>query len=118
MTDPESGEQVAGHYAVGWIKRGPSGVIGTNKKDALETVDIALRGPRGGADTRAGEPVEPSRSRSSSPNAARRPRHLSSAGRRSTAAETAAGEPHGRPRIKFCRVDEMVEASRSASPAG
>ena len=39
VTDPESGEQVPGQYAVGWIKRGPSGVIGTNKKDAQETVD-------------------------------------------------------------------------------
>ncbi len=30
-------------------------------------------------------------------------------------AEVAAGEPHGRPRIKFCRIDEMVEAARSAN---
>jgi ferredoxin/flavodoxin---NADP+ reductase len=34
VVDPDSSEQVHGHYAVGWIKRGPSGVIGTNKKDA------------------------------------------------------------------------------------
>ncbi len=33
------------------------------------------------------------------------------------AAEVAAGEPHGRPRIKFCRIDEMVEASRATNPA-
>ena len=32
-------------------------------------------------------------------------------------AEVAAGEPHGRPRVKFCRVHEMVEAARSASAA-
>ena len=38
VTDPETGEQVPGQYVVGWIKRGPSGVIGTNKKDALDTV--------------------------------------------------------------------------------
>ena len=38
VIDPETGEQTPGHYAVGWIKRGPSGVIGTNKKDANETV--------------------------------------------------------------------------------
>ncbi len=37
--DPKTGEQVPGLYAVGWIKRGPSGVIGTNKKDAQETID-------------------------------------------------------------------------------
>ena len=42
VIEPESGEQVPGLYAVGWIKRGPSGVIGTNKKDAQETVDNLL----------------------------------------------------------------------------
>jgi ferredoxin--NADP+ reductase len=35
----EEGAQVEGQYVVGWIKRGPSGVIGTNKKDAQETID-------------------------------------------------------------------------------
>ena len=29
-------------YVVGWIKRGPSGIIGTNKRDAQETVDTLL----------------------------------------------------------------------------
>ena len=38
----ERGEQVPGVYATGWIKRGPSGVIGTNKKDATETVELLL----------------------------------------------------------------------------
>jgi ferredoxin--NADP+ reductase len=38
----ESGTQVEGQYVVGWIKRGPSGVIGTNKKDAQDTVDNLL----------------------------------------------------------------------------
>ena len=32
-------------------------------------------------------------------------------------AEQAAGEPHGRPRVKFCRVHEMVEAARESAPA-
>ena len=34
----ESGEHEVGEYVVGWVKRGPSGVIGTNKKDATDTV--------------------------------------------------------------------------------
>ena len=34
----EGGRVAAGEYCVGWIKRGPSGVIGTNKKDAADTV--------------------------------------------------------------------------------
>jgi ferredoxin--NADP+ reductase len=35
-------------YCAGWIKRGPSGVIGTNKKDATETVDLLLEDARAG----------------------------------------------------------------------
>ena len=38
VVDPDSGTKVAGVYVAGWIKRGPSGVIGTNKPDAVETV--------------------------------------------------------------------------------
>src|SRR3954447_10391422 len=34
----EDGQPIPGEYAVGWIKRGPSGVIGTNKKDASDTI--------------------------------------------------------------------------------
>ena len=37
-----------GVYAAGWIKRGPTGVIGTNKKDAVETVDHLLEDARAG----------------------------------------------------------------------
>lgn len=39
ITDPETGEHIPGLYTTGWIKRGPTGVIGTNKKDSGETVD-------------------------------------------------------------------------------
>jgi ferredoxin/flavodoxin---NADP+ reductase len=39
VLDPATGEPIPGEYVVGWIKRGPSGVIGTNKKDAQQTVD-------------------------------------------------------------------------------
>src|SRR2546423_6559018 len=49
----EDGDQLPGLYAVGWIKRGPSGVIGTNKKDAQETVDHLF------ADLEAGQNPEP-----------------------------------------------------------
>ena len=34
----EDGRPMPGEYVVGWIKRGPTGVIGTNKKDAADTV--------------------------------------------------------------------------------
>ncbi len=115
VTDPQSGEQVGGHYAVGWIKRGPSGVIGTNKKDALETVGSILEDLEGGRVPER-EPVAQSTQELLDERAGD---HVTYLGWQAIdRAETAAGEPHGRPRIKFCHVHEMVEASRSASPAG
>jgi ferredoxin--NADP+ reductase len=38
-----AGEPQPGLYTAGWIKRGPSGLIGTNKADSKETVDLLLR---------------------------------------------------------------------------
>jgi ferredoxin--NADP+ reductase len=38
----EHGSVVPGFYCAGWIKRGPSGVIGTNKRDSVETVGCLL----------------------------------------------------------------------------
>ena len=38
----DQGTPVAGLYTAGWIKRGPSGIIGTNKKDAVQTVDALI----------------------------------------------------------------------------
>jgi ferredoxin/flavodoxin---NADP+ reductase len=43
------GELLRGVYAVGWIKRGPTGVLGTNKRDAEETVACLVEGLRTGA---------------------------------------------------------------------
>ena len=49
-----SGAPIPGVYAAGWIKRGPTGVIGTNKKDAVETVDHLLEDARAGLLPRRG----------------------------------------------------------------
>ncbi len=38
----DSGEHIPGTYATGWIKRGPVGLIGHTKGDALETVGCLL----------------------------------------------------------------------------
>ena len=42
VTATHKGEVVPGEYVVGWAKRGPTGVIGTNKPDAVETVAAML----------------------------------------------------------------------------
>jgi ferredoxin--NADP+ reductase len=43
VVDPTTGECVVGVYCSGWIKRGATGIIGTNKTDSAETVDSLLR---------------------------------------------------------------------------
>ena len=121
----DSGERKPGHYAVGWIKRGPSGVIGTNKKDALETVQaifddldsnnvppVSSASRPGTAGSGEGQNVEPIEEL-----LAERAEHVTYVGWKAIdAAETAAGEPHGRPRIKFVSIEEMIEAARTGEP--
>jgi ferredoxin/flavodoxin---NADP+ reductase len=115
VIDPETGEHMPGHYVVGWIKRGPSGVIGTNKKDAQETVDNLF------GDLEAGALPEP-------PDAApieelladRAPEHVEWSGwELIDEAEQERGKPVGRPRIKFVSVAEMLDAAApSREPVG
>lgn len=112
----EDGEQVPGLYATGWIKRGPSGVIGTNKKDAQDTADSLL------ADLKAGKigdaPLASDRESTETLLAERKPDHVTYEGWEAIdAAEIAAGEPKGRPRVKFCRVEEMVDTSKNRAAA-
>jgi ferredoxin/flavodoxin---NADP+ reductase len=115
VIDPGTGVQVAGQYAVGWIKRGPTGVIGTNKKDAQETVDNLLSDLKGGR-----LPTPPLASdRAAVPEllSERRPDFISYAGWEAIdRAEQERGKPLGRPRVKFVRLDEMVDAARTGAP--
>ena len=93
------GAQVAGVYCAGWIKRGPTGVIGTNKKDATETVELLLEDVRGGSAAR-GRARSPTASTRCSPSAASR--SSTYAGWEAIdAVERARGEPQGRPRVKL-----------------
>jgi len=111
VTEPDDGDPVPGHYVAGWIKRGPSGVIGTNKKDAQETVDSLLTDAEAGklsADVPDAVAVAEWLSE-------RVGDHVTYAGWEAIdAAERERGEPLGRPRVKFVRVDEMLEAAREA----
>src|SRR5690606_25795634 len=49
IIDVESGQPVRGEYTAGWIKRGATGVIGTNKPDAAETVEAMVEDVNNGA---------------------------------------------------------------------
>jgi ferredoxin--NADP+ reductase len=112
VTELGSDQQVHGHYAVGWIKRGPSGVIGTNKKDAQETVDGLVE------DAKAGrvpsQPLAGERSAIVELLAERVPDAVSYQGWEAIdRAEQERGKPLGRPRVKFVRIDEMLDAARA-----
>jgi ferredoxin--NADP+ reductase len=110
VQDPHDQDFLAGEYAVGWIKRGPSGVIGTNKRDAQETVDFLVEDMHEG---RLNQPADPSRDSLEALIAERKPDAVTYAGWEAIdAAEKAAGEPHGRPRVKLCTFEELLEAAK------
>jgi ferredoxin--NADP+ reductase len=105
----ESGAPLPGVYCAGWIKRGPTGVIGTNKKDATETVDLLLE------DARAGRlPERPAAEPSIDALLAERGVEVVTheGWERIDAVERARGEEQGRPRVKLCSWDELLAAAR------
>jgi NADPH-dependent glutamate synthase beta subunit-like oxidoreductase len=53
VIDPASGEPLPGLYVAGWAKRGPTGLIGSNKPDGTETAMADARGPAAGHDRAA-----------------------------------------------------------------
>ena len=104
------GEPIRGEYAVGWIKRGPTGIIGTNKRDAQETVDAILEDLDAG---RLNEPPDPSRDTLEELLDERKPEHVTYAGWEAIdSAEKAAGEPQGRPRVKLTTDEELLDAAK------
>jgi ferredoxin--NADP+ reductase len=100
-----AGDPQRGEYAVGWIKRGPSGVIGTNKKCAADTVARIVEDRD--AD-RFANPGVPERDAVGAWLRDRVPGLVPWEGWTAIDThETAAGVPHGRPRVKLVRVAEM-----------
>ncbi len=112
VTD-DAGAHLHGEYTAGWIKRGPSGVIGTNKKCAHDTVDELLHDLTTG---RMNAPEDPGRE---SIEAILRERVADlvewSGWRAIDDAEVGAGEAQGRPRVKLVTHDALREAARGAS---
>ncbi|MCW3027265.1 MAG: FAD-dependent pyridine nucleotide-disulfide oxidoreductase [Solirubrobacterales bacterium] len=119
VIDLETGEPVPGEYVVGWIKRGPSGVIGTNKKDAQETVDAMLADLLAAADGAAKHaPEAPDPTAVESLLRERQPELVTYAGwTEIDKHERALGEPAGRPRVKLTRIEEMLRVAASQSPS-
>ena len=108
----EGGAALRGHYATGWIKRGPTGVIGNNKADSVETGASLLEDATAGA---VHTPADPSPAGFEALVRARQPRFVSFADwRKLDALEVARGAPLGRPRVKFTSIEDMLAALAGA----
>ena len=108
VMDPQTQQPVVGEYCSGWIKRGPTGVIGTNKPDSVETVTCMLEDL---ARDSILHPSEPQASKMEELVRERQPKHLSFADwLRLDEIEVKHGRAQGRPRDKFTRVADMLAA--------
>jgi ferredoxin--NADP+ reductase len=105
------GEPLPGVYCAGWIKRGPTGVIGTNKKDATETIELLLEDARAGRLPRGDgrDLVDVLAERGADPV-------LYAGWEAIDALEKERGLPLGRPRVKLCTWDDLLEAAARAAP--
>ncbi len=109
----QDGSACPGEYVVGWIKRGPSGVIGTNQKDATDTVARIREDEQAGAIGRP-DPALADADVVQAWLAERTSGLVTWEGWEAIDAhESALGEPAGRPRVKLVRVAELIEAARA-----
>jgi len=107
LTAPGAADTLPGVYVAGWIKRGPSGVIGTNKPCAVESASQLL------ADRASGVLPAPTGDRAALDHllSERGVRVVSFADwQRLDSLEVEQGKAAGRPRLKFTRIEEMLEA--------
>jgi ferredoxin--NADP+ reductase len=107
LTAPGAADTLPGVYVAGWIKRGPSGVIGTNKPCAVESAEQLL------ADREDGRLPAPAGDQAALDAllAGRGVRVVTFADwQKLDQLEVDQGKAAGRPRLKFTRIDEMLEA--------
>lgn len=103
----DDGVPLVGQYVVGWIKRGPSGIIGTNKPDSIETARCLLD------DVQAGSHWWPAQSADQLMTTLheRGVEYTTFADwQRLDALEVSAGSAQNRPRVKFTTIDAMLAA--------
>jgi ferredoxin/flavodoxin---NADP+ reductase len=110
------GEALRGVYAVGWIKRGPTGILGTNKRDAEETVSCLAEDLQRAA---LPQPPRPDREQIDALLAERKPGLVTVEGWRAIdGREVARGRSERRPRVKLASRGELLAAAAGTqSPA-
>ncbi|GAB4535703.1 MAG: FAD-dependent oxidoreductase [Anaerolineae bacterium] len=108
VIDPDSQQPRVGEYTAGWIKRGPTGVIGTNKPDAAETATCMIEDVARGLIL---EPACPEIAAAERLVHDRQPHYFTYADwLRLDELEVARGLASGRPRVKFTSVEDMLAA--------
>ena len=106
VLSPDTREPIPGLYAAGWIKRGPSGVIGTNKKCAQETTGRLLEDFSAGVLPAPADTPEALLQRLREKGV----RVVDYSGWEAIDAhERSLGEPTGRPRVKLVSRDEQLK---------
>jgi len=107
------GEPLPGVYAVGWIKRGPTGILGTNKRDAEETIGGLVDDLAAGALER---PPRPEREQIDALLAERKPDLVTQAGWRAIdGLELERGRSAQRPRVKLASREELLASATDAT---
>ncbi len=104
ITAEQGGEVISGLYTAGWIKRGPSGIIGTNRACAVESVNSLLEDIDKLDADKSGREGLYSILDENNVQYINYPQW-----QKIDAAEVAAGEPKGKPREKYTRIDEMLK---------
>lgn len=108
ILDPNNDMPIPGLYTAGWIKRGPSGVIGTNKLDAAETVKFMLEDLENGILL---DPQCPSSYHAEAMIRECQPEYIIfDEWLHIDDLEIVRGKQKSRPRLKFTKVDEMLTA--------
>jgi ferredoxin--NADP+ reductase len=108
VVNAETKEVVVGEYTGGWVKRGANGIIGTNKPDAVETVNLMLEDV---AADKTLTPANPTVELAESFIRERKPNYFTYEDwLKLDEAELANGKAQGRPRVKFTRIEDMLAA--------
>jgi ferredoxin--NADP+ reductase len=109
VIDTETGQQMAGVYVAGWIKRGPTGLIGSNKTCSRETVDALME------DLGVGKHFSPTAPQAHAVDQLLRERRIDyvtyDEWKRIDELELARGRAAGRPRVKLTELDEILHAA-------